>query len=77
MIRRIVDFALHNPRWQRDLAQPFQHPLPIPVVIRFIVEDQFHIGESEQRKRAQMHDMRNAVHHGFQRNRDLLFDLFG
>ena len=38
-------------------------------------EDQLQVGEPKERKRSQMHHMRDAVHHDFQRNRDLLFDL--
>ena len=63
-------------RRQRDLAQALQNPLPIPVVIRFVVENQLEVGESEERERTQMHHVRDAVHDDFQRNRDLLFDLF-
>ena len=62
-------------RRQGDLAQPLQDPLPIPVIVRFVVENQFYIGQSEERKRTQMHHMWNSVHDDFERNRDLLFDL--
>ena len=62
-------------RRQRDLAQPLQHPFPIPVVLGFVVEDQFQVGESEQRERSQVNHVRNAAHHDLERNRHLLFDL--
>ena len=60
---------------QGDLAQPFENPLPVPVIIRSVVENKLQVRESEERERTQMHDVRDAVHHDFKRNRDLLFDL--
>ena len=62
-------------RRQRDLAEAFQNPLPVPVVVRFVVENQLQVGKSKQRERAQVHHMRDAVHYYFERNRDLLLDL--
>src|SRR5580692_893183 len=66
----------HYPRRQGDLAQPFENPLAVPVIIRFVVENKLHVRESKKRERTQMHDVRDAVHHDFERNRDLLLDLF-
>src|ERR1700693_3378988 len=60
---------------QSDLAQTFQNPLPVPVVIRLVVENQLQVGESEERERTQMHHVRDAIHDDFERNRDLLLDL--
>ena len=62
---------------QGDLAEALEHALAVPVVVRFVIEDQLQVGESEERERAQMHDMRDAVHHDFEWNRDLLLDLLG
>ena len=65
----------HHAWRQRDLAQPLQNPLPVPIVVRLVIKDQLQIGESEQRERAQMHHVRDAVHDDFEWNRDLLFNL--
>ena len=62
-------------RRQGDLAETFQNALAVPVVVGVVVEDQLQVGESEERERPQMHDVRDAVHHDFERNGDLLFDL--
>jgi len=61
---------------QSDLAQALENALAIPVVVGIVVEDELEIGESEEREGTQMDDVRNAVHYDFERNRDLLFDLF-
>ena len=66
----------HDARRQSDLTQPLQNPLAVPVVVRPIVENQLQIRKPEKRKRTQMHDLRDAVHHDLKRNRDLLLDLF-
>ena len=68
--------GLHARR-QRDLREPLENPLAVPGIFLFIVEDQLEVGEAEKRKRTQMHDVGNAVHHDFERNGDLLLDLFG
>ncbi len=62
---------------QRDLRQTFENPLTVPGVVGVVIEDQLQIGEPENRERAQVHDARNPVHHDFERNGDLLLDLFG
>jgi hypothetical protein len=60
---------------QRDLRQALENTLAIPRVELFVIENQFQIRQPEERKRAQVHDVWNSVHHDFQRNRDLLLDL--
>ncbi len=62
---------------QVDLGKPLQHLLAIPIVFRFVVEDQHHAGKPEQRNRAQMFQVRKPVHHDFDGNRDLLLHFFG
>src|SRR5208282_5424398 len=44
----------HYVRRQSDLTQSLQNAFSIPVVVRFVVEDQFYVGESEERKRTQV-----------------------
>jgi len=33
---------------QADLRQPFKYPLPIPIVLRVVIEDQHHAREAEE-----------------------------
>ncbi len=64
-------------RRQRDLREPFQNLLTIPVVDRIVVEDHLDVGKTGQRKGAQMLHVRNAGHLDFNGYRDLLLHLFG
>ena len=59
------------------MRKPFEGSLAILEVLLVVVENQPQVGEAEQRKRAQMGHARDAVHRDFERNRDLLLDLFG
>ena len=86
MQREEVDLADRAPvgahlrdhaRRQGDLRQPLEHPLAVPGVHFVIVEDQLQIGKPEEREGAQVRDVRDAVHGDFQRDGDLLLDLFG
>ena len=67
----------HDAGRKRDLAEALEDALAVPVIVRIVVEDQLDIGEPEQRERTQVNHVRDAVHDDFQRDRDLLFDLFG
>ena len=61
---------------QGHLRKALQRLLPVPVVYGIVVEDQGDAGKPEHRFRAQTGEMRNSVHHDFDRNRDLLFHFF-
>ncbi len=57
------------------MAQSFENPLPVPGIVRFVVENELEIGQAEERKRTQVNDLRDPVHDDLKRNRYLLFDL--
>ena len=59
------------------LGKPLQNAFPVPVVIGIVVEDQLQIRKAKERECAQVSYARDAVHHDFEGNRDLLLDLFG
>ena len=61
---------------QRRLRQPLQHLLAVPLVDRVVVEDQHDARQAEQRRGAQVFEVRQAVHGDLQGDRHLLFDLF-
>ena len=63
--------------WQRDLREPLQHAFAVFEVCRILAEDHLYGGEPEDGPGADMNHARNAVHHGFERNGDLLLDLLG
>ena len=64
-------------RWQSHFREPFQHLDAIPIVLRFVVENQHQAGEPKKRYRPQMLQMGYAVDDILKWNRDLLLDLFG
>src|SRR5713226_768740 len=66
----------HDARRQSHLREPLQNPLPVPRVLLFIVENQLQVRKPEKGERAQVNYVRDAVHRDFQRDTDLLFDLF-
>src|SRR6266852_4199290 len=66
----------HDTGRQSNLREPLQNPLPVPRILLFIVENQLQVREPEQGERAQVNYVRDAVHRDFQRDTDLLFDLF-
>ena len=66
----------HDPGRQRNLRKPLENSFPVPCVLLLVIENQLQVREPEEGERAQMHDVRDAVHHDFERNRDLLLDLF-
>jgi hypothetical protein len=61
---------------KRHLREAFQDFLTVPVVLGLIVENEHHAGKAEERRRAQMLEMRQTVHQRFDRNGDLLLDFF-
>ncbi len=69
-----ADLGLQSAR-QVHLRQPFQNLLPIPVISRFIVENQTQARKSENGDGPQMIQVGDAIHGDFERNRDLLFHL--
>ena len=66
-----------DPGRQSDLRNPLQNSFAVLEVRCVLTEDQFHRREPEDRPGAYMGDSRNTVHHDFERDRDLLLDLFG
>src|SRR5579871_365009 len=66
----------YNPGGQRNLAQTLENAFAIPVVVRVVVKDHFYIGKPEQRERTEMNHVGHSVHGDFERDGDLLFDLF-
>ena len=62
---------------QGYLRQSFEHFLAVPIIVRLVVEYEHEAGKTKQRIGPKMLQMRNAVHLNLDRNRDLLFDLFG
>ena len=65
-----------DPRGQGNLRKSFKYPLAVPSILFLIIEYQLQIGEPEQRKRSQMGYVRDSAHLNFERNGDLLLDLF-
>src|ERR1700683_1288674 len=65
----------HYPGRQGNLREPLENPLAVPSICFLVIKNQLQVGEPKQRKRAQVDDVRDAVHHNFERNRDLLLDL--
>jgi len=61
---------------QGDLREPFEDFFAIPIVAGFIVEDESNAGQTKKGERAQMREMRNAVHLNLDGNGDLLLDFF-
>src|SRR5438445_5731889 len=61
---------------QLYLRQSFQYLLAVPIIDGLIVENKHHTGQSKDGHGSQVLQMRNSVHLDFNRNRDLLFDLF-
>ncbi len=61
---------------QAKLREALQHLLAIPVVGGFIVENEHQAGEAEQRCGAQVFQVRDAVHHDFDGDGNLLFHFF-
>ena len=70
-------FEAGGPCGRVDLREPFQDLLPVPVVHRAVVEDHDHERQAENRLGAQICQVRHSGHLHFDRNRDLLFHLFG
>ena len=64
-------------RRECHLRKPFQNPLAVLEVTRFLAKNHFHRGEPEDGPGANVGYAGNAVHHGFQRDGDLLLDLLG
>ncbi len=64
-------------RRQIHQRQLFQHLLAILQVVGLVVEDGGDERQAGQRCRAQMRQVSQAVHLGFDGNRNLLLDLFG
>ena len=62
---------------ERGLREPLQDFLAVPIVTGLIVEDQHQAGQPEQRRGAQMLQMRNPVHHDLDWNGYLLFHFLG
>ena len=64
-------------RRKSDLREPLQRPLAVLEILFFVIENELNIGKAEQRKRPQVGYVRDAVHHDFERNGDLLLHLLG
>src|SRR6185437_4915745 len=62
---------------QIHLGEALENLLAIPVIRRFVIEDEHEARKPEQRGGAQMIEMRNAIHRNFEWDRDLLLHFFG
>src|SRR5208283_6124760 len=66
----------HDAGRQGDLREPFENALAVPGVGFLVIENQLEIRKPEEGEGAQMNDVRDAVHHDFERYGYLLLDLF-
>ncbi len=67
----------HKAVGQFGSRQPFRHLLPVPVVLRLVIENQDLGRQPEHREGAQMFQVRDSVDRDFDRDRYLLFYFFG
>ena len=64
-------------RRKADHREALQHPLPVPDVVRIVVEYEDHDGQPGNRYGPQVGEVGDAVHHVFEGDRDLLLHLLG